>query len=89
MIADDMLWYRAKAEELLMGIGKPIVRIEGKQPLRFLVGEEVHRFDWELAPWLDVVILFTRGRDPMPVAPADLSADTTIVARYFETGPGA
>lgn len=85
VIVDDMLWYRATARQLLEGIGPAVLEIEGKEPLEFRSGADIHRFDWDSAPWLDVIILFSPGRAPFPLAPADLSADTTLVVNYFDT----
>lgn len=91
VMADDLMWYRAMAEDVLAGQDVPVERVEGREALRFLVDGEARHHDFPEIPTLDLIVLYRPGAEPVAVPPIELSADPGLVTRYFTepVGPGA
>lgn len=83
VVDDDMMFYRAAAYEVLEGRGLPVVRLAGRQPLIFTVDGQDRRYDFESVTWLDMIVLYQPGKEPMPVAAVDFSADPSFLDEYF------
>jgi hypothetical protein len=82
-IADDLMWYRAEAREELRRRGLPVVTLEGREPLAFVVGGRTRVVRLDTIPWLDVLVLYEPGKEPRAVATVDLSADASLLSGYF------
>lgn len=84
VVADDMMWYRSEAWTWFEQRGIPVVSIEGRPPLSFLVDHEYRQFDFLEHETLDVVVLYDRNRAPLAVAPIDAP---TSAQSYFQPPP--
>lgn len=82
-MADDLMIYRATASEILERTPVPMVRLDGRRPLHFLVEGEARAYTFGSEPTLDLIVLYDPGRDPRALAPVDLAADPSVVSRYF------
>lgn len=68
VIADDMNYYRSLAMESLDRQQIPVVRLTGRRPLMFDINGEARELDLTPYPWLDLLILYTPGREPRVIA---------------------
>lgn len=75
-VGDDMMWYRAEAARWFEERGIPVVWLEGRRPLSFLVDGEYREFDFSAHETIDVVVLYDRNREPVAVAPIDAPAES-------------
>ncbi|NIP82847.1 MAG: hypothetical protein GWM90_27940 [Gemmatimonadetes bacterium] len=82
-MADEMMFYRATATEILERQPVPLMRLDGRRPLHFRVGGEARAFAFGSEPSLDLVVLYEPGKEPRALTPVDLAADPSIAARYF------
>lgn len=82
-MADDLMWYRAMADDVLAGQDVAVERIEGRAGLRFLVDGEARHSAFPEIPTLDLIVLYRPGAEPVAVPPVELSVDPEVVARYF------
>ena len=82
VVADDMMWYRAEAITWLEDRGIALTVIEGRPDVRFRVAGVMRPFDLQGNPTADVVVLYERDREPIALAPIDVS---TEAADYFTT----
>ena len=73
-VADDLMWYRAEARRWFEERGIPVVEMEGRRPLSFVVDGEDRVYDFSALETLDVVVLYDRDREPVAVAPIDAPA---------------
>ena len=85
VIADDMMWYRAEAFDWAERNDVPIVVLDGRPPLRFRVEGAPRSFDFTGEEGGDVVVLYDTDREPVPVAPIDVSERAP--AYYAPLGP--
>lgn len=83
VMADDLMFYRASAISVLERQPVRLVRLEGRQPLRFVVDGEARAYDFPEHTTLDLVVLYAPGREPRPVTPVELAADPDLATRYF------
>ena len=72
-VADDMMWYRAEAWDWLERNGVPVVDLEGRPALSFVVNGVPTPFDFSAQTTLDVVVLYEPGQAPIALAPVDVS----------------
>ncbi len=87
-MADDLMWYRAMAEDVLAGQDIRVARVEGRSGLRFLVEGEARLHAFRDEPTLDLIVLYRPGAEPVAVPPIELSVDPELVARYFADSVG-
>lgn len=83
VIADDLMYYRASAVEYFEGAGIPVVRLEGRHPVRFEIDGAMRTYDYADEPTFDLLVLYDPGREPLPVATADLH----LAQSYFDLQP--
>jgi hypothetical protein len=88
-MADDLMFYRATATEILERLPVPLVRLDGRRTLHFRVGGEGRPYGFAAESALDLIVLYDPGRDPLALAPIDVAADPSVVGRYFGLEPGA
>lgn len=87
VMADDLMWYRQQALEVIEASGLPRADIQGRRMLHFSVGG-VHRpYRFEVVPALDLVILYEPGREPMALPPISLATDPSVLDRFFGGEP--
>ncbi|HSJ10157.1 MAG TPA: hypothetical protein VK928_09595 [Longimicrobiales bacterium] len=87
VVADDLMYYRATAYDVLDKYGVPIVRAERGTVLSFVVAGRPRRYDFSGESTLDAIVLYDPGREPRAFAPVDIH----LLAEYFQfsvTGPG-
>jgi hypothetical protein len=82
-IADDVMFYRSEAFSVVERASIPLVTRVGRIPVRFISDGQERVLDLSEVPWLVLIVLFKPGRDPLVLAPIDLSADTSVVSQYF------
>lgn len=78
VIADDLMYYRSTAHEVLAGLDVPVVRLHGRRPLEFRVDGGTRVYDFADIEWLDVLVLYLPGQEPRAVATVEAE-----VARAF------
>ncbi|HUG40140.1 MAG TPA: hypothetical protein VMM12_06635 [Longimicrobiales bacterium] len=86
-MADDLMWYRATAQEFLEQQGVPVISLLGRRPLHFLVEGEPRRYEFTDLQTLDVVVLYQPGKEPMALPPISTTDGTGTVEAYFASGP--
>jgi len=79
VMADDLMFYRATAQEYLETRGVAVVRFVGRRTLTFMVAGRPRQYDFSRESTLDVVVLYEPGRQPKAIAPADIHE----AAEYF------
>jgi len=84
VVADDMMYYRATAYDYLEQHGVDVVRTEGRNPAQFEVEGEARTFDVSSEPYLDLIVLYEPGKQPLVIAPVDIDR----AADYFGLGSG-
>ncbi|MHB1169674.1 MAG: hypothetical protein ACYC28_10395 [Longimicrobiales bacterium] len=84
VVADDMMYYRATAYDYLEQHGVDVVRAEGRIPAQFEVRGEARAFDFSNEPYLDLIVLYEPGKQPLAIAPVDIDR----AADYFGLGSG-
>ncbi len=75
VVADDLMFYRATSRELLEQAGWPVVTMEGRPRLGFVVGGETLVPDLSAHTTLDLVILYEPGAALRVVPPVEIVAD--------------
>lgn len=82
VVADDMNFYRSSAWEYLQTRHIPVVRVTGRQPLRFLVADTVRSYEFGDEKTLDLLVVFDGRRPPRAIPPIDVQqVDTLFAAR--------
>jgi hypothetical protein len=84
VIADDLMFYRATALEFLETRGYPVQRVQGRRPLRFVVGGAPRAYDFADVALLDFIVVYEPEREPMVIAPNEVER----VIGYFRSGAG-
>jgi hypothetical protein len=82
-IADDMMFYRSEAFSVIERASVPKVTRVGRLRVQFVGDGEERTLDLSEIPWMDVIVLFDPGREPLILAPIDLSADSAVISQYF------
>lgn len=80
---DDMMWYRNLAYEFFAEHDIPVVTLDGRRPLDFVVDGEVRRFAYDERTELDVIVVYAPQYAPLVVAPIDLQTDPDPVLRLL------
>jgi hypothetical protein len=80
IVGDDMMWYRAMAYEWLEKQKLPILRMQGRRPLEFVVQGVVKRYDLADVIPLELIILYDKDREPKIIAPNEVGETVT---NYF------
>ena len=83
VIADDLMYYRASAVEYFENAGIPVIRLEGRHPVRFEIDGALRTYDYADEPTFDLLVLYDPGSEPLPVATADLH----LAQSYFDLQP--
>jgi hypothetical protein len=83
IIADDLMNYRANAIDYLKEHNYPLLRIEGRRPIRFRVSQAPRTYDFVHEDLLDFIVVYEPDREPRVVAPNEVKS----VATYFGHAP--
>ncbi len=78
VMADDLSFYRSSAWEYLQKRRIPVVRVTGRQPLRFVVADTVRSYDFGDDRTLDLLVVFDGRRPPHALAPVDVQQVDTL-----------
>jgi hypothetical protein len=73
-IADDLMYYRSTANEFLAVHRLPVLRLEGRRPLRFMVDGRVQQYDFAEWKLFDLIIAYDGVHAPRVIAPIDVNA---------------
>lgn len=79
VMTDDLMWYRAQAHDALAEAAVAPVLVRERGPLHFEVGGGVRTYDLEEYTFLDLVVAFRPGSEPLVVAPVSVDE----VLEYF------
>jgi hypothetical protein len=84
VVGDDLMFYRATSRELLEQGGWPLVTMEGRPRLGFVVDGETVVPELDAFTTIDLVILYEPGAEPRIVAPVEIVAQPDA----FQAGQG-
>jgi hypothetical protein len=79
IVADDLMFYRSTAMEYLEQREYPLLRIEGRRPLRFQVAGMSRDLDLANSELLDLIVLYEPGSEPRVIAPNEVE----LTVDYF------
>jgi mono/diheme cytochrome c family protein len=86
VVGDDLMFYRAVSRELLEQAGWPIVTMEGRPRLGFVVEGETVVPDLGAHSTLDLVILYEPGAEPRFVTPIEIVGEPESFGARGEEG---
>jgi hypothetical protein len=72
VVADDLMFYRAAAHERLAEAGAPVVRVDGRRPLAFVVDGAARTYDFPELATLDLIVVYVPGSAPSAFATIDV-----------------
>jgi hypothetical protein len=76
VVADDLMFYRSTAIEYLEERHYPLLRIEGRRPLRFRVSGESRLLDLSDSQLPDLIVLYEPEREPRVISPNEVELTT-------------
>jgi hypothetical protein len=82
VIGDDLMFYRSTAIEYLEKAGYPLVHIQGRRAIQFIVNNVPRGYDFADVTTLDFIVAYEPGREPRTFAPNEVE----MVAAYFGDG---
>ncbi len=88
VMTDDMNWYRSTAWDYLDKRHIPVVRVTGRQPLRFVVADTARSYDFAEERTLDLLVVFDGRHAPRPLAPIDVERVPEYLTPADSAGSG-
>jgi hypothetical protein len=82
VIADDLMFYRASAIELLEKWNIPFSRLTGRRPMQFTVNGAPERIDFTDVTTLDFIVVYRTNVKPRVFAPNEIDQ----VQTYWQSG---